>query len=401
MRGKFVFYFLFFIFYCNNGLFSQSVQWALLPKYSSVENFTDKFYKIRETGKVGLIDMAGKEILPASYDSITPFREGYALALNREAGKYAIKAIIDNQGKDISLVQEQYFMTKYQTFSEGKLPVSDARGKYGFILPNGQTAIKCSFSEVHPFCDGRASVTLGLSDVVYIDENGQLMGMEPGNIIFGSSFCNGEAVVYTMDRKGYVVNTSGRIVRNANLKIENVRLRSIDYRMSDATCPIAKEEESSTKSLANDGILPFQKDGLYGYQKGNSTVLPAQFSAAQPFRNGYAIVKKDGKFGFLKSGDGQFSVSTNADVLKVRKHESEPVEFTISAPSSWKDSELTLQLTDQNGKTEDLKPTSSANGTFSYSYTPSVTNKEKEITYKTTISGGGLILNESSKSLSF
>ena len=51
---------------------AQTVTWSIPPTYDLLEEY-GTLYKIREHGKVGLVDMTGKSIITAQYDSITPF----------------------------------------------------------------------------------------------------------------------------------------------------------------------------------------------------------------------------------------------------------------------------------------------------------------------------------------
>ena len=81
--------------------YSQTVSWATPPVYESLEEYTGDLYKIREHGKVGLADISGKILVSADYDSITPFNEFLALALEYAGGKYAVKGIINQHNYSI------------------------------------------------------------------------------------------------------------------------------------------------------------------------------------------------------------------------------------------------------------------------------------------------------------
>ena len=71
-----------------NLLTAQTVQWSVKPTYSSLEEYVGKLYKYRENGKVGLVDISGKVLVEAKYDSITPFIDYHALALDFQGGNY-------------------------------------------------------------------------------------------------------------------------------------------------------------------------------------------------------------------------------------------------------------------------------------------------------------------------
>jgi hypothetical protein len=388
------FYIILFVLIASTHIKAQSVQWALKPKYTSLQYYTEGLYKIHLNGKVGLLSKAGDEFLEALYDSITPFNNGYALAINRERGKYAIKKIINNNNS-LTTVTGNYYLTKYPYFSEDLLCVTNANKNYGYLSKTGQLAIECKYLDAHPFFNGRASITLKSKNVVYIKEDGSYMSMDPGQgyIVFGSSFCNEEAVVYTIDRKGYVINTEGHSLHSFNQSIESLQVNTSDYRIEGSSCKVSSENNDSYNKTQSDGIIPFQENGLYGYKNGNVTILPEQFTAASPFQGGYAKVTKEGKIGILKLVTGSFSGSLLNDNIKVEKGKSEMIKYKVTCPPIWKDNSLTLHIDNNNGQSEELQPTVNIDGCL-YKISPQIKDHEEKITYNLSLQQDGLVLWE-------
>ena len=137
---------------------SQTVQWAVRPTSAKLEGYGN-LVKLKEKGKVGMIDHNSRTIVPAKYDSISPFRDGYALALNSKNGQWKIEAVISEGDYDIQPLTETLYATQFMWFSEGKMPVKGTGG-WGYLGTDGNIAIPCQFQAAFPFSEGLASVML-------------------------------------------------------------------------------------------------------------------------------------------------------------------------------------------------------------------------------------------------
>lgn len=297
--------------------YSQTVSWATPPVYESLEEYTGDLYKIREHGKVGLADISGKILVSADYDSITPFNEFLALALEYAGGKYAVKGIINQHNYSIIQIPEKYYVTdKYPFFSEGKLVVYDANNKYGYLQADGSLFKSCQYIKTYPFYSGLACIHKKENEVAYLQSTGNELTTELENdgyiLLTGSSF-NEEGEAYVQGKavgvKRYIIDTKGRIVREA--KFSGKKLKNYEYRKPFS---FSANQDTSTSS---DGVNAFSEGGKYGFSSNNHNVLPPQFSEAGDFRGGYAKVKMNGKWGILKLHPGSFSGRLNKDIAKV------------------------------------------------------------------------------------
>lgn len=390
-----------FLFLLSAESIAQSAKWAIKPEYPFLDRFADNIYKVRSGNKVGLLNISGKLILPVSYDSITNFSKGYALALNYYNGKYQIKSIICESNYSVNHIQGEYYLGKYSSFSEEKLCVSNSKGLWGFLTPGGELAIECKYASVHPFCDEYASVTLKDKRVIYINDQGQIMQIEPGDgiIYFGSSFSNGEAVAYTIDRKGYVINKSGQTVRSYKVSVDQIKVDPINYCIYNGT---PQSTDKPALSIKYDGPTTFVKNGLYGYKNGSIIVLPAQFSKAEPFSNGYAKVCLNDKYGILKLIDGTFSGSADKTSLNVNYNgEADKFNYIINIPSEWKGQKMDLNLIDKTTGSKENGLSNATGSCSSFSFTPVINDKTVKGDYDLTLSSDGLLLWTSMQSLSF
>ena len=210
---------------------SQTVKWAVRPTSAQLEGYGN-LVKIKTKGKVGLINHENRVIVPAEYDSISPFRDGYALAMSSKNNQLKIDAVISESDFDIQPLSETVYATPYMWFSEGKMPVKGISG-WGYLGTDGNIAIPCQFQAAFPFSEGLASVMLD-DRAYYINRNIDYLPVEAGygNLLFASTFSGEEAVVYSANGynpKGYVINRRGRIVKPYKVKSTDLKVNKYDH----------------------------------------------------------------------------------------------------------------------------------------------------------------------------
>lgn len=379
--------------------YSQTVTWAISPSYDSLEEYVDGLYKIKEMRKVGLVSSSGKELVSASYDSITPFNEHIALALTYSNGKYIVGGIINEHNYTLTTVAGRYYITdKYPFFSEGKLVIYDSNNKYGYMQTDGSLFKSCQYLKTYPFYWGLACIHKGKNDIAYLKSDGSELITQLENedyvLLSGTSFNEkGEAFVQgkAVGVKRCIINTKGRIVREA--KFSGQKLKNYEYRKPYSPT-VGQKNHSSL-----DGVNIFLKDGKYGFSdKNNAVILPAQFAEATPFRGGYAKVKMNGKYGILKLQSGTFGGGLMNNVIKVKNGSPEPVCFSASIPSVYFNKDLTLLVNGENISAKILKSATSGNE-INYSFTPAPQNKEKEMIYNFSLLSEKVLLWESAQTI--
>lgn len=376
---------------------AQTAKWSIKPEYTSLSSYCEGVYKVRKNAQVGLIDENGVVIVPATADSITHMVENYSLILELEGGKYRLKGIFSNDKKVIPITNE-YYVDQYPFFSEGKLPVCNLKGKYGFINTNGRLVLDFEYGTIHPFSNGLASVSKknlignvtslikkSKGSVIYIDENGQELKLpaEIGDIYSGTTFKNGEALVTNKGEKQYVISNTGSIVR-----IDNSIALIFDDRYS-LVSDNNKNDIIQAETIVYDGPTTFTENGLYGYRLEEAIILPAQFTEALPFSKGYAIAGKDGKKGILKLVNGSFSGQQAKGSLVSSDQQKEAVDYLVEIPEEWKNESLKLSFLskDKNSNINASLPGDGASTrTFSF-----LLPKERE-EGKVMLEGGTLVL---------
>ena len=105
---------------------AQIAKWMVRPNYDHIEMLDCGLMKVSMNGKIGLLNDIGKEILPLKYDSITAFKEGYALLFSNGA----FCAIIDTQGHIINVADKHEDREEVMRVSgQRTVPVIDIDGE--------------------------------------------------------------------------------------------------------------------------------------------------------------------------------------------------------------------------------------------------------------------------------
>lgn len=340
---------------------AETARWVVKPVYESVTKMSDDLYKVKRNRMSGVMDSEGRAII-TSADSITPFTEGLALVLTRTPdGRMKLDRILRDD-KSIATVGEEVYVDQFPFFSEGLLPVSNKGGKAGYMDSNGKMVIPFKFSNPHPFSNGLAAVSkgkgflskmvtavgaadiMGKDKVFYINTLGGELKLpkEIGDIFFGSTFKNGEALVINKGRQYCIINPNGQLLR-----IEpSVTLRFDDrYALTDIDEPVKKHTVHRTT-----GPDVFSEGKLLGYRQGSRVIIPAQFTDAEPFDRRRAVAARLGASGVLGLVDGNVAVTMKKGSLAATSSDVESVDLEVVMPKGYAGAEIEVEVTDKDGK---------------------------------------------------
>lgn len=367
MRRKLTFIFIALIGAVSAS--SQTVQWAVRPTSAQLEGY-GRLLKVRKNGKIGLMDHNNREIVPAKFDSISPFRDGFALAMNRSGKQLRIEAVISDGDFEMQPLSETVYATRYMWFSDGKMPVKGDDG-WGYLGTDGNMAIPCQFQAAFPFSEGFASVLMD-DKAYYIDRNMDYLPVEAGygNLVFASTFSGNEAVVYSGNSytpKGYVINRRGRIIRSYKIKSTELVINKYDHSVGDKS----QQYKEQVEQLQPDSRYSvYQDNRLYGYKKNGEIVLPAQLEKAEPVRGDYANVRFKGQNGVLRMVDGKFSMQLNNNQISVSGNQIGKGYLNLNIPSALEDASIQIRMIDNRGKEMVVQAYSNQGTNRSYSFLP-------------------------------
>lgn len=353
---------------------SSNVEWLVEPKFKSGRDFSEGMAVVYQDGRYGYINDKGEIVIEPKFVSAVSFSEGVA-----SVGVNGRDGLINTRGEMI--IEPQF--SSLGKFSEGLAPVKiDA--SWGFINLRGEIVIKPQFRNSYGFSEGFARVQKdgkwGLinKEGVYVTEPRGLavdprdlgfddlyglsfyddLAMVTKNSKFGfinrdgavviqpeyhsaSKFSEGLAAVKTYGKVGYI-NTKGDIVIEQQYSeggvfseglacvVLNNAANKWGYINKKGKLVIDASEFDIVKKdwFENfgftEGLLPVRKNRLWGYiNRKGAIVIEPQFDSAGQFTEGYALVSKDGKSGYiknpLKSSDKIESFNSGGQLIGVVK----------------------------------------------------------------------------------
>ena len=118
--------------------------WSGIP-----EGYTDGLLCIKQNNKWGALNSDGKIVIPAKYDNLTIFSDGFAIA-----GTDQQFIVINKSGQETPIVDPALKAVKH--FSEDLAPVKGQEGNWGYINTSGEFVIPPQYSSVGYFSGGLA-----------------------------------------------------------------------------------------------------------------------------------------------------------------------------------------------------------------------------------------------------
>lgn len=379
---------------------AQTAVWQLRPTdYNEITLINTNLYKVQSNGKIGLIHADGTVVAPATNDNISDYYEGKALVTVNDGNGERVAGCLTESGKFFPYSAKYYTLSGQKFFSDGALSVADEQGKLGYIDEAG--AQICGFDgkydKIKPFNEGYAAVFKN-KKYSLINKYGEPVHFtfaSVGEVASGTNVSNGYAYVWDSDGRFFTYNVdTGGNCKKAR-KPQNTNLDYL-YCFSSITGKSKDVPFRRGSYRGAAGAAPTADGGMYGYKSGERTVLPAQFSAADQFEDGYAPVVLNGRLGILKWIDGAvFALSEVAREKRFYAGKAFTCQFVLDVPEVWRDADLNVEVKDENGVIVDSQKEGNS---YAFSQTLSASCAK---TYSVTVSGDGLKLFEGALSYEF
>ena len=247
--------------------------WVVKPRYENALPFASMgLAEVRLTGKWGLIDRTGKEVVPCVYDEIEIF-DAEKCAAVREGSNWGL---VDDQGKLVLRPEWE----EVQPLVNGFIPVKKG-GKWGYADASGKLVIACTWDNAWRFSAAGTAVVTDWSKEPkkrgYIDKTGRVITPVEWD---GAQ---------TQDEEGFgaVRRGNGWALVDKNGKVLGEPQWEMQWRLLRADL----------------GFLPVRKGGKWGMIGLDGTVLvePA-FDSIAPGKNGVLFFKPGEKSIFVGSG---------------------------------------------------------------------------------------------------
>lgn len=369
--------------------------WNTPPEYEDLQRFYADTYIFKNNGQFGIINSDGKVIIPAKYDFITPFYNGYSLIGVNSGGYLRLDKILSESSKTITTLTAPYYLKEsFPIFSDGLLIVFNSKGKYGYLSPSGREVIKCDYADALPYTDGWAAVKKGkLWRYVHPTDNpGKprrlVVNFNNNDITAASPFERGRAVVaYNSDYA--VINTAGAKMQ----KITSTDFRKYYEEFTDLT-PVKSRTHDFSTMLSADLYAFKGTDGRYGIRGASGIVANPQFDwVGDIYNDNTAIVSVNGRKGLAKFIQGNvtadFSVAGNKNKssLQADKNGSlPPVTFSVRIPRDLGFAGGKIMIDRGNGSFTDLTSSAKTSGDLlSVTFTPIASSGANNVTVRANV----------------
>lgn len=270
------------------GYIDKTGNYIVNPQFSYARDFSDGLAVVKSNDKYGYIGKDGKYAINPQFDYAIDFKNGMAAVLSDN--KFGF---IDKNGKYVINPQFDYVDYNMMGFYDpnfyydmGVIPVR-VDSKYGFIDFSGKIVITPQYDSIYPKAadidlqpktgkEGNYLMPVELNEKWgFIDNTGKtIINPQFDSVTY---FHNGIAMVILDGKYGFI-NTDGKYTTNPILDYVEF---SYHYKVGD--------------------LCPYSQDNKIGYVNptdGGAYIQP-QYDDGGKFINGFAIVKKNGKYGYI------------------------------------------------------------------------------------------------------
>ena len=350
---------------------AQTVKWLVGPKYASIIHYSDDIFKcIDQNGKLQLLDWNGNPLLPenVSADEVTDYSDGFAIVLQ---GDRILGIFAETKPHAFQYFSDDYYYaTKYSFFSEGYIAVAkgSTEGKQGYLDTKGNPVLDCKYLEAMPVHKGWALVVEDGKDKVKPRRykrtdnwsgNGMTMLASGESFVWATTFNEEGHALGKVKGGKYIVFDTKFVKKESDVngnKDENKRqlVNMYDYSYN----PSGSKEVEPTPNVrpAKDNHYSiYDEGGRMGYKTIEKEVVPAQFSSAEDFYAGRAIVSMGNGYGIIELLNGKYEPNWSAERIRAYEYanEVESLQFMLSAPASLDNSKLKLEFDKGDGRIVD------------------------------------------------
>lgn len=349
--------------------FAQTASWQVRPTYDSVRIISENLLMVEKNGHWGLCGNDGKPITGYSYDSITDFKDNYAILIEEGIAKGCVST-----GGKVTYFDKDYLIdVNYPYYSEGVLAVKN-NGKWGYIDTAGNTVLECRYRYALPFMNGLASVSDGEGHFMHINKTGRISllgtGFNDDDLILATSFIKDDkgtafAIIVNSKWKAYKRDLSGKRAGTFELAKVNVdtKKRTIEsdgsilyfdnaWRLSHYELNGVRKKEYPANDSFTSAYQPAsnalsahkESNGLYGLKYNDTTCIPGQFEDAIVLDRVNVLASCNGLYGILGVNTDE-SVSLgfdNSDII-LNHHIACKLTGSVNIPESLKGKYFEIQ----------------------------------------------------------
>ena len=256
---------------------------------SSTADTTTARFPIAHHGRIGFIDISGKEVINAQFDEAEPISEG--LGAVRKGKRWGF---VDPSGR----LAISYQFDQATQFKSGMCPVR-LNSKWGYIDSTGKLVINPQFEAANQFSEDLAGVELA-GRWGFIDKSGKLT-INP-QFEFQTPAAENNSSLAFHDGLCPLPETTD------DSSDDNIRFGYVDHSGKWSISPQFDASDDFGQDLA-----PVESGDRWGYiSKSGTFIINPQFDWAAPFACDRACVKLGDRFGYIGL-DGKYAVNPQFD----------------------------------------------------------------------------------------
>ena len=202
------------------------------------------------------------------------------------------------------------FLPFQEAWGDTPLFIYKSGTAYGFINATGDVVIEAQYVGVKEFREGLAAINvndnLSLGQWGYIDRLGHMV-IAP-QYWLATSFHEGLAAVLPTGGVNWVyIDTTGQEVINRLTEKKPFIYGAQPFKNGVACVEASKDRTAFKRTEGFQTQKRTGQKGMWGFVNASGRVIALDFDHAMSFVEGFAVVEKDGKYGYV-TPDGKFAI---------------------------------------------------------------------------------------------
>ena len=183
--------------------------------------YEDNILRVEKTGKYGVIDLSGKEILPCEYEEITAIPNIEDAIKIKKDGKYGV---IDSTGNEILKTDYQNIEALGKDNKSGYI-VQSADGKFGIVNYSNSLVVDAQYDKIDKvYGNDLYVVERGGKQILVNKEQAEVLNSDTYNQITAILKTKDAGIIFEKDGKYGVMNLAGeKIIDNAYEELKEAK----------------------------------------------------------------------------------------------------------------------------------------------------------------------------------
>lgn len=301
-----------------------SIKMLLEPKDGQEPNVKTAYFSAYKNGKWGVINQAGNEIIPFTYEEmiIVPDSSKAIFVtigdVDYVAGTYKTK-VLNEKNEELFTSYEQVdaidnFDEAQNLWYEKNVLKVKKDGKYGLINTQGKEILECKYDEITSLKgttnsliikkDGKVGIASNVGDVIVPAEYKEVKA-------FGQDYSDGYIVINEENKQGLIGSNKKAVLETNYEEIKLVTGNNYYVVKENGVVKIINSEKETIIENEFDDVLQIKGDNFI-VKKGNNIgviskdkqeKIPFSYQELNSIENGYYIAKKDNKYGIINENN--------------------------------------------------------------------------------------------------